>query len=103
MTPMRSLMNRKLNAGDAIRYWQLGTIAEERFDVPDAPMKGEMDPFFFLTKHKNFIPHEYPCRTIFAERIGAAGADACEPFTYRWWLPFAAAARSPASGFDRRG
>jgi hypothetical protein len=30
-----------------------------------------MDPFFFLTKHKNFIPHEYPCRTQFAaERRG---------------------------------
>jgi hypothetical protein len=34
-------------------------------------MKGEMDPFFFLTKHKNFIPHEYPCRTQFGlERRG---------------------------------
>ncbi len=34
-------------------------------------MQGEMDPFFFLTKHKNFIPHEYPRRTAFGiERRG---------------------------------
>ena len=68
-------MNRALKPGEAIRYWQLGAIAEERFDVPDAPMKGEMDPFFFLTKHKNFIPHEYPCRTIFAERYRGKRPD----------------------------
>ena len=60
-------LKKSLVPGQAIGYWQLGAIAEERFDVPDQPMKGEMDPFFFLTKHKNFIPHEYPCRTIFAE------------------------------------
>jgi hypothetical protein len=53
----------KLQNGDALRYWQVSAIAEERFDVPDAPLHGEMDPFFFLTKDKNFIPHEYPCRT----------------------------------------
>jgi hypothetical protein len=29
-------------------------------------MQGQMDPFFFLTREKNFIPHEYPCRTDFA-------------------------------------
>ena len=48
----------------------------QRYDVPDAPMQGEMDPFFFLTKHKNFIPHEYPCRTQFAaERRGKRPRD----------------------------
>ena len=59
----------KLNPGDALRYWQISTIAEARFDIPDAPLHGEMDPFFFLTKDKNFIPHEYPCRTEFAARF----------------------------------
>ncbi|WBU58839.1 hypothetical protein [Paracoccus albus] len=59
----------KLNRGDALRYWQVSDIAEERFDIPDAPLHGEMDPFFFLTKDKNFIPHEYPCRTEFAARF----------------------------------
>jgi hypothetical protein len=99
MTPMRSLMNRKLSAGDAIRYWQLGTIAEERFDVPDAPMKGEMDPFFFLTKHKNFIPHEYPCRTIFAETYRGKRPDVRGSFeACRWWLPFGSP-RLDLSGF----
>ncbi len=99
MTPMRSLMNRKLNAGDAIRYWQLGAIAEDRFDVPDAPMKGEMDPFFFLTKHKNFIPHEYPCRTIFAGQYRGKRPDVRGSFeASRWWLPFGSP-RLDLSGF----
>ena len=80
---------RPLAQGASIRYWQLGAILEERFDVPDAPMQGEMDPFFFLTKHKNFIPHEYPCRTIFAERYRGKRPDVRGTFqALRWWLPF---------------
>ncbi|TIX41789.1 MAG: hypothetical protein E5V36_14995, partial [Mesorhizobium sp.] len=59
-------LRRPLMAGQPIVYWRLGSIAEQRYDVADQPMQGEMDPFFFLTKHKNFIPHEYPCRTQFA-------------------------------------
>lgn len=59
----------KLQSGDALRYWQVSEISEERFDIPDASLHGEMDPFFFLTKDKNFIPHEYPCRTEFAARF----------------------------------
>ena len=39
-------------------------------------MQGEMDPFFFLTKHKNFIPHEYPCRTDFAAALSRQTAGA---------------------------
>lgn len=57
---------RALAAGAPIAHWQVGPTHEERFDVPDAPMSGDMDPFFFATRHKNFIPHEYPCRTAFA-------------------------------------
>lgn len=99
MSPMRSMMNRELKSGDAIRYWQLGAIAQERFDVPDAPMKGEMDPFFFLTKHKNFIPHEYPCRTIFAEQYRGKRPDVRGAFeATRWWLPFGSP-RLDLSGF----
>ncbi|WP_436100260.1 hypothetical protein [Pararhizobium sp. LjRoot238] len=99
MNDMRSLMNRALKPGEAIRYWQLGAIAEDRFDVPDAPMKGEMDPFFFLTKHKNFIPHEYPCRTIFAERYRGKRPDMRGAFdATRWWLPFGSP-RLDLSGF----
>ncbi|AUH33531.1 hypothetical protein [Paracoccus tegillarcae] len=55
-----------LNPGDALRYWQVSDVVVDRYDVADAPLLGEMDPFFFLTKDKNFIPHEYPCRTEFA-------------------------------------
>ncbi|MFD2057045.1 hypothetical protein ACFSQT_29385 [Mesorhizobium calcicola] len=92
-------MNHDLKAGEAIRHWQLGTTAEERFDVPDAPMKGEMDPFFFLTKHKNFIPHEYPCRTIFAEHYRGKRPDVRGAFTpARWWLPYGSP-RLDLSGF----
>ena len=35
-----------------------------------------MDPFFFLTKHKNFIPHEYPCRTRLRRRASRQAARA---------------------------
>ncbi|MBB3709781.1 hypothetical protein FHS67_006137 [Aminobacter aminovorans] len=92
-------MDRALKPGDPIRYWQLGLIAEERFDVPDAPMKGEMDPFFFITKLKNFIPHEYPCRTIFAETYRGKRPDVRGSFdAARWWLPFGSP-RLDLSGF----
>jgi hypothetical protein len=92
-------MRKDLKAGEAIRYWLLGAIAQERFDVPDSPMKGEMDPFFFLTKVKNFIPHEYPCRTIFAETYRGKRPDVRGSFdAARWWLPFGSP-RLDLSGF----
>ena len=48
-----------------------------------------MDPFFFLTKHKNFIPHEYPCRTEFAaERRGKRPQPQGAFEADRVWLPF---------------
>lgn len=99
MNPEQNWMRKTLKPGDAVRYWQLGRIAEERFDVPDAPMKGEMDPFFFLTKVKNFIPHEYPCRTIFAETYRGKRPDVRGEFeASRWWLPFGSP-RLDLSGF----
>src|SRR5262249_30099254 len=62
-------------------------------------MQGEMDPFFFLTKHKNFIPHEYPCRTAFAaERRGNRPRPAGDFSPSRNWLPFGAP-RVDLSGF----
>ncbi len=90
---------RPLRPGDPIVYWRLGDTVEERFDVPDQPMLGEMDPFFFLTKHKNFIPHEYPCRTIFAEERRGKRPQPSGTFTpARNWLPFGAP-RVDLSGF----
>ncbi|AXC48875.1 hypothetical protein DRW48_03450 [Paracoccus suum] len=78
-----------LAPGDALTRWQVSDIAEARFDVPDAPLQGEMDPFFFLTKDKNFIPHEYPCRTQFAQRFrGHRPEVRGEPDWTRNWLPF---------------
>ncbi|CCM74051.1 hypothetical protein [Rhizobium mesoamericanum] len=92
-------LKKGLAAGHAVGYWQLGVIAEERFDVMDQPMKGEMDPFFFLTKHKNFIPHEYPCRTVFAEQFRGKRPDVRGTFeATRWWLPFGSP-RLDLSGF----
>ncbi len=92
-------MKKPLPAGDAIRYWQFGAIAEERFDVEDAPMQGEMDPFFFLTKVKNFIPHEYPCRTAFAQTYRGKRPDVRGDFdAARLWLPFGSP-RLDLSGF----
>src|SRR5215472_1839718 len=100
MNPSAShLLLRPLAAGDPITYWQLGATAEARYDVPDQPMQGEMDPFFFLTKHKNFIPHEYPCRTQFAaERRGRRPPTTGEFGAARFWLPFGSP-RVDLSGF----
>jgi hypothetical protein len=82
-------LRRPLTAGGQIVYWRLGTTHEARYDVADQPMKGEMDPFFFLTKHKNFIPHEYPCRTQFAgERRGKRPQPVGTFVPHRAWLPF---------------
>ena len=54
-----------LKPGDPLIYWQVTDLVEARYDVPDAPMQGEMDSTFFLTKDKNVIPHTYPCRTAY--------------------------------------
>jgi len=92
-------LRRPLAAGGPVVYWRLGATAEQRYDVPDRPMKGEMDPFFFLTKHKNFIPHEYPCRTQFAaERRGKRPQPRGSFEPQRNWLPFASP-RVDLSGF----
>ena len=92
-------LRRPLPSGAPITYWQLGATQEARYDVPDQPMQGEMDPFFFLTKHKNFIPHEYPCRTAFGlERRGKRPAVAAEFVPDRFWLPFGSP-RVDLSGF----
>lgn len=92
-------LRRPLAAGQPVVYWRLGETAEQRYDVPDQPMQGEMDPFFFLTKHKNFIPHEYPCRTQFAaERRGKRPTVTTKFEASRLWLPFASP-RVDLSGF----
>jgi len=94
-----SALRRPLGAGQPVVYWRLGATQEARYDVADQPMKGEMDPFFFLTKHKNFIPHEYPCRTQFAaERRGKRPSPTVEAAAHRVWLPFVSP-RVDLSGF----
>lgn len=64
-TPQDNYCYFPLAINNAVRYWQLSPISSLPYDVADQPMQGEMDPFFFLSKHKNFIPHTYPCRTEF--------------------------------------
>jgi len=94
-----TMLRRALTTPGHVTYWQLGPTSERRYDVPDRPMAGEMDPFFFLTKHKNFIPHEYPCRTQFiAERRDRRPDPAGEFAATRNWLPFGSP-RVDLSGF----
>ncbi|MGO7426491.1 hypothetical protein ACCT09_43775, partial [Rhizobium ruizarguesonis] len=82
-----------------IVYWQLADLWQERYDVADRPMDGSMDPYFFVTKTKNFIPHEYPCRTEFKKSFsGRRPQPAAEFEAVRWWLPFASP-RVDLSGF----
>jgi hypothetical protein len=72
---------------------------EERYDVPDRTMQGTMDPFFFLTKDRNFVPHEYPCRSDFiAEYRGRPPAPKSKFEPVRIWLPFGSP-RVDLSGF----
>ncbi len=57
---------RTLTTGSPIGWWEVGATLETRYDGPAEPLSGAMDPLFFVTRHKNFVPHEYPCRTHFA-------------------------------------
>jgi hypothetical protein len=96
---MQDLLSHPLVPGTALTHWQLGATVEARYDLPDMPMAGEMDPFFFLTKDKNFIPHEYPCRTQFAADHRGKRPQAIGRFEpARNWLPFGSP-RLDLSGF----
>lgn len=89
----------ELRVGEGIGHWRLGRLHEERFDVAERPMQGRMDALFFLATERNFIPHEYPCRTEFAARYRdrqPRPATAFEP--QRVWLPFGSP-RLDLSGF----
>lgn len=68
-------LTRALSVGEPVTLWRHSAVAEAAWDVPERPMQGEMDPFFFLTREKNFIPHEYPCRTDFAARFRGQRPD----------------------------
>lgn len=96
---MTGVLSHPLSHGGPLAYWQVGATAEQRYDLPDQPMQGEMDPFFFLTRDKNFIPHEYPCRTAFAaERRGRRPQVTGSFAQARTWLPFGSP-RLDLSGF----
>ncbi|NNU47669.1 hypothetical protein G9X68_11165 [Rhizobium sp. WYCCWR 11279] len=98
-TEQQSHLRRATPKASPIVYWQLAHLWQERYDVADRPMEGSMDPFFFVTKTKNFIPHEYPCRTEFKKSFsGRRPQPAAEFEAVRWWLPFASP-RVDLSGF----
>ena len=88
-----------LASGEAICHWQRSEIAQARYDVPPRAMHGEMDPFFFLTKHKNFIPHEYPCRSDFVRDFrGRRPIPMADCTLVHYWHPFGSK-RVDLSGF----
>ena len=92
-------MCRPLPAGSPICYWRVSAIAQEEYNVPDTTMSGHMDAQFFLTKEKNFIPHEYPCRTQFvSERRGKRPVIVEKQGPGRIWTPFGSP-RVDLSGF----
>lgn len=98
-TTTENLYRRVLQSGEAIRYWHYSAIASERYDVADVPMQGDMDPFFFLSKKKNFIPHTYPCRVDFQTRFLDKKPHPFGPCELtRWWFPFGSD-RVDLSGF----
>jgi len=80
---------RDLLPGGAVRHWLLSSTLEERYDVADRPMEGRMDARFFMTSLKNFIPHEYPCRTEFVRAYRDRKPEPAIEFTPdRRWSPF---------------
>ncbi|PLW76520.1 hypothetical protein [Cohaesibacter celericrescens] len=92
-------LRRPLAMGAPITYWNVSAIAEEQYDVEPKAMSGEMDAQFFLTKEKNFIPHEYPCRTKFVEDYrDKRPLVRDEQSTDHVWLPFGSP-RLDLSGF----
>ncbi|MBS5774983.1 MAG: hypothetical protein KHW84_18330 [Enterobacter cloacae] len=98
-TPQNNYCYFPLAINNAVRYWQLSPISSLPYDVADQPMQGEMDPFFFLSKHKNFIPHTYPCRTEFQRDFaGKKPTPFGETAMTSWWFPFGSD-RVDLSGF----
>jgi hypothetical protein len=97
---MTGLLSHTLVPGQPITLWNHFATVDTRYDVPDQPMQGEMDPFFFLTKEKNIIPHEYPCRTQFAaeRRNRRPRVVPLPPQVPKVWLPFGSP-RLDLSGF----
>ncbi len=94
-----SRLTRPLGSGEPVTLWRHSAIAEAPWDVTERPMEGEMDPFFFLTRERNFIPHEYPCRTDFAETFrGKAPDEAATGPVETVWLGFGSP-RIDLSGF----
>ncbi|MET3598335.1 hypothetical protein [Martelella mangrovi] len=92
-------MRRPLPDGSPVCYWHVSAIAEDEYNVPDTTMSGHMDAQFFLTKEKNFIPHEYPCRTQFvSERRGKRPVIVEKQGPGRIWTPFGSP-RVDLSGF----
>jgi len=88
-----------LGVGDSVGHWRLGRRHEERFDVADQPMAGDMDSLFFLARDRNFIPHEYPCRREFAARYRGTRPTPTIGFEPAGWhFPFGSP-RVDLSGF----
>jgi hypothetical protein len=95
-----TLLSHPLVPGQPITIWNHGETVSTRYDVPDQPMQREIDPRFFLTKEKNIIPHEYPCRTQFAAERRGQRLRVTTPAqqTPRVWFPFGSP-RLDLSGF----
>ena len=95
-----------LGPNGLIDHWRLSPVHQERYDSADAAMTGDMDARFFLTQHRNFIPHEYPCRRDFAARFRDRRPAPATRFVQAdgpagWWFPFGAD-RVDLSGFWHR-
>ncbi|WP_246739537.1 hypothetical protein [Martelella sp. HB161492] len=98
-TEMNGALRRSLPKGAPVCYWHVSAIAPEEYNVADTTMSGHMDAQFFLTKEKNFIPHEYPCRTAFLqERHGRRPVLVDKKGPSRIWTPFGSP-RVDLSGF----
>ncbi len=96
---MSESLRMPLRSGGSVGHWRLGQRLERRFDVTDRPMRGDMDPLFFVSQDRNFIPHEYPCRTEFAALHRGRRPEPKQEFEPDgWWFPFGSP-RVDLSGF----
>jgi hypothetical protein len=93
------MLVRPLAPSGTVNYWQLSDIAEERYDIAEETMAGDMDAGFFVASSRNYIPHEYPCRRVFAERWRGVRPEPVASFEPKSsWVPLGSD-RVDRSGF----
>ncbi|MGP1395032.1 MAG: hypothetical protein ACTS3R_05935 [Inquilinaceae bacterium] len=90
---------RVAQAEGSIVHWQLSPLVEAAYISPAASLTGGMDAAFFKTRERNVIPHDYPCRTHFADRFRDRPPEPNPPAGWTEWRFPHSGIRIERSGF----